>query len=187
MKISISSFIINQELDTVSDEFKVSFDITNHFDNCDCCVLGTTSVPVVTIPAKVTTKPSNTGNTVNEAICGTRGRSLAHPVMDPQHIVGGSQALPGDWPWQVGIASLGSNFIYCGGTLISDQWVVGAAHCFSAKSLPSRITARLGDHNSARNEGKVSKFAVKTASWYHFNGRGANLGVRMERGVRKCQ
>jgi len=112
----------------------------------------TSTISTQATPSTQPTKPS-TGSTINEPICGTRGTSLAHPVLNPQHIVGGQNALPGDWPWQVGIASRGSRFIYCGGTLISSQWVVSAAHCFQRRRHPSSITARLGEHNTRLNEG----------------------------------
>lgn len=132
----------------------------------------TTSKPVGTTaaPAKPTTAPTKPQiiNGINEKICGTRGTSLSHPIMDPQHIVGGQQALPGDWPWQVGIARKGSNFVYCGGTLISDQWVVSAAHCFRPSSNPGAITARLGDHNKALNEGSIFSFSLENQFLMYF-------------------
>ncbi|XP_053550127.1 serine protease 27-like [Bombina bombina] len=43
-------------------------------------------------------------------------------------IVGGTNALQGKWPWQVSIFY--SNRHICGGSLVSDKWVVSAAHCF---------------------------------------------------------
>jgi secreted trypsin-like serine protease len=41
-------------------------------------------------------------------------------------IIGGEEVWPGKWPWVVYVLSKNAA---CGGTLISDQWVLTAAHC----------------------------------------------------------
>jgi len=43
-------------------------------------------------------------------------------------IVNGQSASSCEWKWQVSLRRWGSHF--CGGSLISDQWVLSAAHCF---------------------------------------------------------
>ncbi|XP_026533192.1 serine protease 27-like [Notechis scutatus] len=55
-----------------------------------------------------------------EAACG-------QPVIS--RIVGGQAALEGTWPWQVSIFQ--ANKLICGGSLISSNWVISAAHCFN--------------------------------------------------------
>jgi hypothetical protein len=55
--------------------------------------------------------------------CGQKGYGLS----DFTRIVGGQEATPGEWPWQV--ALLKGTFQFCGGSLVSNQYVITAAHC----------------------------------------------------------
>ncbi|XP_027056439.1 zinc metalloproteinase nas-15-like [Pocillopora damicornis] len=66
-------------------------------------------------------------------------------------VIGGDDANPGAWPWQVGLHNSRGGF-FCGGTLVTPYWVVTAAHCISTLN-PSNYVIRLGDHNRHRNEG----------------------------------
>ncbi|CAH7470057.1 Try4 [Phodopus roborovskii] len=66
------------------------------------------------------------------------GAAVAFPV-DDDKIVGGHTCQENSVPYQV---SLNSGYHFCGGSLINDQWVVSAAHCYK-----TRIQVRVGEHN----------------------------------------
>ncbi|NXE97003.1 ENTK Enteropeptidase, partial [Menura novaehollandiae] len=72
----------------------------------------------------------------------TCGKHLVIPN-NGTRIVGGSDARREAWPW---IVSLHFNFQpVCGASLISDEWLVTAAHCVYGRQLkPSRWQAVLG-------------------------------------------
>jgi len=69
-----------------------------------------------------------------------------------ENIVGGTEATPHSYPWMA--ALFVDDKWFCGGTLISDEWVVTAAHC--AKDA-SEMVVMLGAHNvrEATEEGRL--------------------------------
>ncbi|CAN2390456.1 Domain of unknown function (DUF1986), partial [Pristimantis euphronides] len=59
-------------------------------------------------------------------------------------IFGGTDVAEGAWPWHASILFSGGPV--CGGSLISNQWVLSAAHCFDPSPSPSLYTVVLGAH-----------------------------------------
>lgn len=62
-------------------------------------------------------------------------------------IVGGKNANPGEWPWQVNIDykyNTGNPGHHCGGTLITKEWVLSAAHCFYNDQTKENYWFKLG-------------------------------------------
>ncbi|XP_069792284.1 transmembrane protease serine 11C-like [Narcine bancroftii] len=69
--------------------------------------------------------------------CGSRMEKYTNT-----RIVGGTDAANGEWPWQVSL-QIGSHI--CGASIISNRWLVSAAHCFqNAFGDPSLWKAYMG-------------------------------------------
>jgi|GEM_PF-769642 len=64
-------------------------------------------------------------------------------------ILGGREADPGAWPWQVALVNAlqenAFNGQFCGGTLIDNEWVLTAAHCVDGAET-SLIDVLVGAH-----------------------------------------
>lgn len=80
-------------------------------------------------------------------------------------IVGGQQAKPEEFPWQVAFrreTNISRSNIFCGGSLIDKKWVVSAAHCFAKKPLQIEdLKVVLGEFDVWNEEGNESVVAVK--------------------------
>ncbi|ESN95803.1 hypothetical protein HELRODRAFT_185962 [Helobdella robusta] len=76
-------------------------------------------------------------------------------------IVGGIEARPNEFPWQISLqSSTGSH--RCGGSIINDQWIITAAHCVEGL-IPSswRIVVGLHKKISGTNDPAVKTFQIE--------------------------
>ncbi|OWF53441.1 Transmembrane protease serine 2 [Mizuhopecten yessoensis] len=93
------------------------------------------------------TSGSQIGSGTPGALSGSGSRSTTKCGMSEvphTKIVGGTVATPGEYPWQVSLRFNGQHM--CGGTLISNQWVLTATHCFEDTGR-SHWTVATGVHD----------------------------------------
>nr|XP_028603578.1 acrosin-like [Podarcis muralis] len=115
-------------------------------------------------------------------VCGSRPLAMSHG--NSLRIVGGSNVLPGTWPWVVSFqfpTSQGPKH-FCAGSLINAQWVLSSAHCFmiqkfvkveylkvhigvTQRSNPGpdaqvRSIKRIVDHEHFRHEGYLNDITL---------------------------
>ncbi|XP_048206239.1 chymotrypsin-like elastase family member 2A [Perognathus longimembris pacificus] len=84
-------------------------------------------------------------------VAGAISYGLAASLPDLGRVVGGQEAVPNSWPWQVSLQYTSSGRWYhtCGGFLVATNWVVTAAHCIS-NTLTYRVV--LGRHSLSTAE-----------------------------------
>jgi len=76
-------------------------------------------------PTTPSPPPSDGGVAVPPGVADC-GRPAILPSVNVR-VVGGVEAVPHSWPWQVSLQSSRGHF--CGGSIINEHWVVSAAHC----------------------------------------------------------
>lgn len=104
-----------------------------------CCPKSTTNTHL-----QVTQKPTRTRTRGDAARDFCKNNGWKTPILD-YHILGGRDADEGQFPIMVALFALdannASNFI-CGGSLISEKFILTAAHCFKQRS--SNFFVRMG-------------------------------------------
>ncbi|KFB47109.1 AGAP006674-PA-like protein [Anopheles sinensis] len=84
----------------------------------------------------------------------------------PARIVGGAEALPGQFPYQIALLStFATGTGLCGGTVITNNYILTAAHCVVGGNgaLATGGTAILGAHNRNVQEPSQQRIAFSQA------------------------
>lgn len=79
------------------------------------------------------------------------------PQVSGLRVVGGHDAVPHSWPWQVLLINdRGEPF--CGGSIISAEFILTAGHCVAGSIRASRIRVGVGLHDwRQRGQGRIHK------------------------------
>lgn len=111
-----------------------------------------TNAPTPLPPTGGPTPPPPTGTvaTPKPGSCGLK------PAV---RIVGGTDAKPGDWPWQAALMYKDGISPFCGGTLVHPQWVVTATHCLEGETAGA-MKVRLGGHATKQTNANAQDIDV---------------------------
>ncbi|CAL8070446.1 unnamed protein product [Orchesella dallaii] len=104
---------------------------------CVLTVTGKEAPAPAAAPTTTTQRPATTFSN-NTCSCGTRNEAT--------RIVGGTNAEINEFPWRTALYNEKMG-VFCGGTIISPNWVLTAAHCTAALSSGASLYIDVGDHD----------------------------------------
>lgn len=98
----------------------------------------------------------SSGNSTREHSCGVK-------VTAAGLVVNGVETRPNDWPWLASLMKLPARRFFCGGSIISENRVITAAHCIHNKrglifKKADEVVVFLGRHNLYRDEDEARVF-----------------------------
>lgn len=92
--------------------------------------------PTTTITSSSSSSSSSTSTTNTPSTTSTNGEEVTYldckcgvPQENRNRIVGGQPADKNEYPWQVALKRTGSRKPFCGGSILSSDTVLTAAHC----------------------------------------------------------
>lgn len=97
--------------------------------------------------------------------CGVRGTGVG------AQIINGQDAKRCDWIWQAQLRTVWDGNATCGGTLISDTWVLSAAHCTFGKPTEGFEVVLGNYHRAGMTPGAVSRTVKRIVQNPSFNFR----------------
>ncbi|KAK5850780.1 hypothetical protein PBY51_001627 [Eleginops maclovinus] len=107
-------------------------------------------------------------------ILASYAQECGRPPIVENRIVGGMDVIDGAWPWQVDIQFENSHI--CGGSIISQYWVLSAAHCFPNPSDLSGYIIYVGRYqlnalNQHESTHRVNRLVIPSGYTEPYNGK----------------
>ncbi|XP_044050792.1 ovochymase-2 isoform X2 [Siniperca chuatsi] len=89
---------------------------------------------------------------------------VRRPMVQSVRVVGGAEAIYGSHPWLVSLQNRGSHF--CGGAILTDRWLMTAAHCFTSlsKEFLSGVRVVVGEFDRRVDDEEEQVFLIKSVS-----------------------
>ncbi|XP_062993333.1 serine protease 27-like [Elgaria multicarinata webbii] len=107
-------------------------------------------------------------------------KACGFPHVFSPRIIGGKKAEEGEWPWQVSIRR--NRLHICGGSLISSQWVLTAAHCFEGVLNLHEYQINLGEYDLPKPVPSMVSSAVNQIIVHpYFAGDGLSADIALVR------
>ncbi|UJR25720.1 hypothetical protein I4U23_007071 [Adineta vaga] len=128
--------------------------IQSTIKNCSSIVLlpSTTTTDII----ETTTTISTNHSTIQPVsyICNrtsTCGCGLVSVVLTPSRIIGGENAMEHTWPMMVSLRLMNADRHWCGGSILSNSYILTAAHCLFGRSSnpPVDVVIAVGLTNSS--------------------------------------
>jgi len=134
------------------------FDIIfNIFFPDDTSTTSTTNTAATTVTTTTTTTATITTTTTTSS---STACNCGVPAANRNRIVGGQAADQNEYPWQVALIQNGASAPFCGGTIISSDTILTAAHC---QTDVSGFKVVVGEHDyTDANDGQES---ITPSSW----------------------
>ncbi|XP_051675353.1 serine protease 48 isoform X2 [Oryctolagus cuniculus] len=102
-----------------------------------------------------------------KSVCG-------RPVLSSR-IVGGQDAVEGRWPWQVSLQLADAHI--CGGSLISERWILTAAHCLQRTWNTFLYSVWLGSTKIGYSSKAVKYYVSKIIIHPKYDNRTADIAL----------
>lgn len=112
-------------------------------------------------------------------LCGSSfAFSIDGSAISDVRIVNGSEAKPGQFPYQISLRN-NSNHHRCGGSIISSYWIITAAHCVDEDETISSLFIVVGAHH-IKNDGdayRLSEIIIHSGYKGRENNHENDIGV----------